>query len=201
MRRAVPFVGAFQAVNHLAAAGQDISAGALQRRDRRLLVDAQDQRVFRRLQVEADNIGGPLFGPGAGLVANCGSVLRHHERRRRNWTPSRRSRRQTASSEAPGAAAREAPSQLANPLGGGNSSWRRTRRRNTAPYLRVLPGRARSRSPASPVAAKRLRRRPTLFGRTPNSRPTASFRLPSRQARTILARSTGRASSVRLRAS
>jgi hypothetical protein len=43
--RAVPFVGAFQTVNNLAAAGQDISAGAFQRLDRRLLVDAQDQRV------------------------------------------------------------------------------------------------------------------------------------------------------------
>src|ERR1700730_18823713 len=92
----------------------------------------------------------------AALAANCGSVLTHQERRRRNWTPSLRSRRQTASSEAPNAAAREAPSQLANPLGGGNSSWRRTRSRNSAPYLGVLPGRARSRSPASPVAAKAL---------------------------------------------
>ena len=49
----------------------------------------------------------------AALAANCGSVLMHQERRRRNWTPSLRSRRQTASSEAPNAAASEAPSQLA----------------------------------------------------------------------------------------
>src|SRR5260370_25362496 len=112
--RTVPFVGAFQTVNDLAAAGQDISAGALPRLDRRLLVDAQDQRVCRWVQVEADDIGGPLFGPGAGLVANCGSVLTHHERRRRHWTPSRRSSRPTASSEAPNAAASKAPSHLAN---------------------------------------------------------------------------------------
>ena len=45
-------------MNNLAAAVQDISAGALQRLDRWLLVDAQDQRVCRRVQVEADNIGG-----------------------------------------------------------------------------------------------------------------------------------------------
>src|SRR5260370_30508407 len=119
-------------------------------------------------------------------------MLTHHERRRRNWTPSLRSKRQTASSEAPNAAAREAPSQLASPWGGGNSNWRRTRRRKSAPYLAVLPGRARSRSPASPAAAKRLRHRPTVFGRTPNSPPTASFRLPSSQAETILARSSKR---------
>ena len=65
---------------------------------------------------------------------------------------------------------------------------------------RFLPGRGRSRSPAIPRAANRWRHRPTVFGRTPSSRDTSSFRLPSRQARMILARSTERASSVRLRA-
>src|ERR1700730_18341840 len=126
----------------------------------------------------------------AALAANCGSVPTHQERRRRNLTASLRSRRPNASSAPPNAPGAQTPPQLATPLGGGNSSWRRTRRRKSAPYLAVLPGRARSRSPASPAAAKRLRHTPTVFGRTPNSRPTASFRLPSRQAKTILARST-----------
>src|SRR6266478_3505882 len=56
--RAMPFVGAFEALNNLAAAGQHIPPGPLQRLDRRLLVDAQDQRMFRRVQVEPDDIGG-----------------------------------------------------------------------------------------------------------------------------------------------
>jgi hypothetical protein len=64
--RAVPFVGALQAVNNLATAGQDISAGAFQRLDRRLLVDAQDQRVCRWVQVKADNIGGLIRLAGCG---------------------------------------------------------------------------------------------------------------------------------------
>src|SRR5262244_1403210 len=51
-----------------------------------------------------------------------------------------------------------------------------------------------------PPAANRLRHKPTVLGRTPSSRDTSSLRLPSRQARTILARSTRRASEVRLRA-
>src|ERR1700730_562577 len=137
----------------------------------------------------------------AAFAANFWLVLTHHERRRRSCTPSLRNKRHIASSETPRAAATDAPSQLADPLGGGNSSWRRTRRRRSAPYFGVCPARPRSRNPASPAAAKRLRHRPTVFGRTPSSRPTASLRLPSRHANTILARSTRRASSVRLRAS
>src|ERR1700694_3691824 len=102
----------------------------------------------------------------AALAANCWSVLTHHKRRRRSCTPSLRNKRHIASSETPRAAATDAPPQLADPLGGGNSSWRRTRRRRSAPYFGVLPGRTRSRNPASPAAAKRLRHRPTVFGRT-----------------------------------
>src|SRR5438270_2907217 len=82
-------------------------------------------------------------------------MLTYHERRRRNWTPSLRSRRQTASSEAPSAAAREAPSQLASPLGGGNSNWRKTRRRRSA----IFGGLARPRpipQPGQPSCRKPL---------------------------------------------
>src|ERR1700694_3248006 len=69
----------------------------------------------------------------AALAANCWSVLTHHERRRRSCTPSLRNKRHIASSETPRAAATDAPSQLADPLGGGNSSWCRTRRRSPPP--------------------------------------------------------------------
>src|ERR1700730_5499027 len=191
--RAMPFVGAFEALNNLAAAGQHIPPGPLQRLDRRLLVDAQDQRMFRRVQVEPDDIGG--FG---------GKLLVGADAPRPPAAQLHPLLAQQAPYRIVGDAQgrrTDAPSQLADPLGGGNSSWRRTRRRRSAPYFGVLPGRTRSRNPASPAAAKRLRHRPTVFGRTPSSRPTASLCLPSRHANTILARSTRRASSVRLRAS
>src|SRR4029077_18448211 len=75
----------------------------------------------------------------AALAANCWSVLTHHERRRRSCTPSLRNKRDIAPSETPRAAATDAPSQLADPLGGGNSSWCRTRRRRSAPYFGSCP--------------------------------------------------------------
>ena len=86
----------------------------------------------------------------AALAANCRSVLAHHERRRRSCTPSLRNSRHTASSETPNANATDAPSQLADPLGGGNSNWRRTRRRRSAPYFGVLPGRISGSCQAAP---------------------------------------------------
>ncbi len=188
----MPLVGALEALNDLTAAGLNIAGRPFQGLDRRLFVDAEHQRILRRVQIQADNIGrfrGKLrVGTDAprAMPAQLNAFVAQHP--------------PTAASETPSAAASVPPSHPANPGGGGNSSCRRRRRRNSAPYLGFLPGRGRSRSPAIPCAANRWRHRPTVFGRTPNSRDTSSFRLPSRQARMILARSTKRASSVRLRA-
>src|SRR5262249_6014499 len=55
--RAMPLVGAFQAPNDPAAARLNITGGPFQSLNRRLFVDAKDQRMFRRVQVQADNIG------------------------------------------------------------------------------------------------------------------------------------------------
>jgi long-subunit fatty acid transport protein len=49
-----------------------------------------------------------------------------------------------------------------------------------------------------PCAASRLRQVPTVATRIPSSAATSSLRLPARQPSTIFARSTRRASSVRL---
>jgi hypothetical protein len=64
----------------------------------------------------------------------------------------------------------------------------------------IFGGLARPSPIPQPSCRKALEPQTNLFGRTPNSRPTASFGLPSRQAKTILARSSKRASSIRLRA-
>src|SRR6202035_3161829 len=74
--RAMPLVGALETLNDLTTAGLNIAGRPFQGLDRRLFVDAEHQRVLRWFQVQADNIGR--------LSANCGSVLTHHERRRRN---------------------------------------------------------------------------------------------------------------------
>ena len=129
----MPLVGALEPLNDLAAAGLNIAGRPFQGLDRRLFVDAEHQRVRRRVEVQADN--------SAAFAANCGSVLTHHERCRRNWMPSLRNTRQTAASETPSAPASVPPSHPANPDGGGNSSCRRMRRRNSSPYLGFLPGR------------------------------------------------------------
>jgi hypothetical protein len=61
-----------------------------------------------------------------------------------------------------------------------------------------LPDRGRSRNPAIPSAAKRRRQSITVFGRTFQLRATVLTSWPSRHPKTILARSTNRASIVRL---
>jgi len=131
--RTVSLVGGFEALNDLTAAGSDIAGGPFQGLDRRLFVDAEHQRVRRRVEVQADN--------SAAFAANCGSVLTHHERCRRNWMPSLRNTRQTAASETPSAEANVPPSHPANPAGAGNSNCRRMRRRKSSPYFGFLPGR------------------------------------------------------------
>ena len=55
--RAMPLVGALEPLNDLAAAGLNIAGRPFQGLDRRLFVDAEHQRMLRRVQVQADNIG------------------------------------------------------------------------------------------------------------------------------------------------
>src|SRR6266481_4885042 len=54
--RAMPFVGALEALNDLPAAGLNIAGRPLQGLDRRLFVDTEHQRMLRGVQVQADNI-------------------------------------------------------------------------------------------------------------------------------------------------
>ncbi len=49
VNRAMAFVSAFESLDHLPATGLDVAAPALQRLDRGLLVDAQDEGLFRRV--------------------------------------------------------------------------------------------------------------------------------------------------------
>ena len=53
----MPLVGALEALNDLTAAGQNIAGRPFQGLDRRLFVDAEHQRILRRVQIQADNIG------------------------------------------------------------------------------------------------------------------------------------------------
>src|SRR6201984_859208 len=55
--RAMPLVGALEALNDLTATGLNIAGRPLQGLDRRLFVNAEHQRMLRGVQVQADNIG------------------------------------------------------------------------------------------------------------------------------------------------
>ena len=54
--RTMPLIGAFETLDDLTAAGLNITGRPFQGLDRRLFVDAEHQRILRRVQVQADNI-------------------------------------------------------------------------------------------------------------------------------------------------
>src|SRR5213594_4136775 len=72
--------------------------------------------------------------------------------------------------------------------------------RNSSVYCGGFPDRGRSCSPAIPSASNRRRQSITVFGRTFKLSATALTDFPSTHPSTIRARSTNRASIVRLRA-
>jgi len=74
--RAMPLVGALEPLNDLAAAGLNIAGRPFQ---------GLDRRFSSTLSTTAFS-GGFRYKPiiSAAFAANCGSVLTHHERRRRN---------------------------------------------------------------------------------------------------------------------
>src|SRR6202043_1009815 len=54
--RTMPLIGALETLDDLTAAGLNITGRPFQGLDRRLFVDAEHQRILRRVQVQADNI-------------------------------------------------------------------------------------------------------------------------------------------------
>ena len=58
VQRAVALVRALHALNNLAAAGFDVASGALQRLYRWLFVNADHQRVLRRVEIQSNHVCG-----------------------------------------------------------------------------------------------------------------------------------------------
>ena len=58
VQRAVTFVCALHCAHDLAATGVDITAGSLDGLYRRLLIDTEHQGVVRRVEIQANHVGG-----------------------------------------------------------------------------------------------------------------------------------------------
>src|SRR3546814_12650796 len=72
------FRSALHALDDLAAAGLHVASRALQRLDRRLLVNAEHQGVLWRVQVQADHFGGLGRGTWVRTTSPCTVGLQVH---------------------------------------------------------------------------------------------------------------------------
>ncbi len=146
----------------------EISLRALQRLDRGLLVDTDDDRVLGRRHVEPDHVG--RLGDELGIVALAPGLAPG-----RSIFCVRRKRQTCCSWTSPSSAAISGPVQRANPAGGGRSSTARMRWPVSAPYFGCGPGRGLSASPGQALAGERPRHgSPSAASSRPPRRSTAS---------------------------
>ena len=180
----------------MALAGQRPSVGqpqvslrSLQRLDRGLFVDADDDRVLGRRHVEPDDFGG--------LGGKLGVVASHHDLRpSRSIFWARRKRQTCCTCTSPSSAATSGPVQRANPEGGARSRTARMRRPVSALYLGTGPERGWSAKPARPCCANRPRQVLTVRGIAPTARAIDRVERPSAASKMIRARKTSRCSVV-----
>jgi hypothetical protein len=132
------------------AVGQlQVPLGALQGLDRRLFIDADDDRILRRRHVEPNHIGG--LGDELGIVALApGFATREIDLLPAQEAPD--------SCTSPNSAAISPPVQRANPVGGSRSSTARMRR----------PGCGLSANPVKPSRANRPRQPLIVRGMVPS---------------------------------
>ena len=169
-----------------------IALGALQRLDRGFFVNADDDRVLGRCQVEPDHIGG--LGDELGIVALAPGLAPGEV----DLLPAQ---------EAPGPAARaRRPVRLQSraTIPARESGRRRTfqdsQNASSRPvslvYFGAGPGRGLSAKPAKPSRANRPRQVLTVRGIVPSARAIERVEWPSSASKTIRARNASRCSVV-----
>ena len=128
----MPVICAFQTSNQFLVRADSIARSSFNNLDVGFFINAYDYGIFRRSNIQSNNI--------AAFSANSGSVLTHHERLRCRQIRCFRSNRHMASLEYPVTCAKRAPFHWLNPEGGSFSKVSKIVFLNSSVYLAGLPG-------------------------------------------------------------